>query len=422
MDYDLVVVGAGVTGVATAYWARRAGLKVAVVERQSGAALETSFANGGQVSVSHAEPWANPGAPLKVLKWLSDPQAPLLFRPRLDYWQWRWIAKFLGECTPAAAKRNTVRIVQLGTYSRDALQAIRAQEKLEYSQRQLGILHFYRDQAEYESAVPVAALMREYGCDRQVLSADEVLKLEPAFKDSVKDIVGATYTPADESGDAKVFSQQLANVCEANGVEFLWNTEITRMQETTGGDSVGSIDVIKEGRHAKVTARNFAVCLGSYSAPFLRPYGIKLDIYPAKGYSVTIPTNGVHNCPIVSLTDDEFKLVYSNLGTHLRVAGTAELSGYSRTLNYVRCKAIVDNVRKTFPNAGDFDAAQFWTGLRPATPSNVPYIGRSRLDNLWLNTGHGTLGWTMAAGSGQLLVNQMTEQEVPEWWGRPRYH
>jgi D-amino-acid dehydrogenase len=407
-DFDVIVLGAGVVGVNTAYWATQRGKRVCVIDRQPAAGLETSFANGGQISVSHAEPWANPSAPFKVLKWLFDGDAPLLFRPKFDLHQWLWIAKFLVDCLPHRADRNTIEIVKLATESRALLQQIRKREGLHYDERTRGILHFYRDRHEFEGAVEVAELMRKYGCNRTVVSAERVIEIEPALIEAKGDIVGATYTAEDESGDAHLYTQRLAAVCERAGADFLYGSEVVAMDADRTAATVHSIEVRTPQGYRTLRARDIVVCLGSYSAPFLRPYGVSLAIYPAKGYSVTIPTEGSNHAPVTSLTDDEHKLVYSNLGGRLRVAGTAELSGYTRELNHRRCRAILDNARKLFPRAGNFAKALFWTGLRPTTPSNIPYVGRTKYRNLWLNTGHGTLGWTMGAGSGHRIVEMIT--------------
>jgi D-amino-acid dehydrogenase len=408
-EFDLVVLGAGVVGINTAYWAQRAGLSVLVVDRQPDAGLETSFANGGQISVSHAEPWANPGAPLKVLKWLFDSDAPLLFRPRMDPQQWLWIARFLVDCLPHRADRHTVEIVKLALESRTLLQQIRAEEGLHYDERTRGILHFYRDAAEFEGAARVAELMRRHGCERRIVTADEVVALEPAFAANRHLIVGATYTAEDESGDAMKYTQALARLVVARGGRFLTGTEATAL--TLGRHGIEGVELRTPQGYRSIRAREVVVALGAHSAPFLRPYGISLRIYPAKGYSVTVPIAGRNGAPQVSLTDDQYKLVYSNLGDRLRIAGTAELSGWSRHLDQGRCQAILRNAQALFPNAADFSQPQFWTGLRPATPSNLPYVGATPHRGLWLNTGHGTLGWTMGAGSGKRVVDLITAGE-----------
>jgi D-amino-acid dehydrogenase len=412
-DYDVVVLGAGVVGVNTAYWLARHDRHVCVIDRQPGPGLETSFANGGQISVSHAEPWANPSAPLKVAKWLFDAEGPLLFRPRLDIHQWLWLAGFLVNCLPAKADRNTVQIVKLATESRALLREIRVREGLSYDQRTRGILHFYRNRREFEAAAKVAELMRRYGCHRTVVAGKEVANIEPALADCSGEIVGGTYTADDESGDALLYTQGLTSVCERMGATFLFGSDVVALEADRAAAKINAVEVRTPQGYRTVRARDVVQCMGSYSAPFLRPYGVALTIYPAKGYSVTVPTEGSSDAPVTSLTDDEYKLVYSNLGGRLRVAGTAELSGYTRHLNYRRCRAILEHVRNLFPRAGNFAAASFWTGLRPATPSNVPYVGRTKYRNLWLNTGHGTLGWTMGAGSGSRVAEMIVAGQGP---------
>jgi D-amino-acid dehydrogenase len=399
----VVVLGAGLLGVTSAWFLRQLGHDVVVVDRQACPAAETSFANGGQISVSHAEPWANPQAPLKVLSWLGREDAPLLFRLRADPRQWRWGLGFLRECTPARTRHNIGQIVRLGTYSRDTLQQLRRELGLEYDQRTEGILHFYTSRKEFDAAEAPAAQMRELGCDRRVISADEAVRIEPALA-AVRDrLAGATYTAEDESGDAQRFVRALARHCEAAGVEFRMSHTITALREAGGEiDHVETTDA--EGRFLRVRGDAYVVALGSLSPLLTAPLGIRLPIYPAKGYSVTMPVLDPAKAHQVSLTDDEYKLVFSRLGDRLRIAGTAELNGYDRDLNRVRCEAIVRRVEQLFPGAGDTARAQFWTGLRPATPSNVPIIGRSRLPNLYLNTGHGTLGWTHACGSGRSIA------------------
>ncbi|HRF07082.1 MAG TPA: D-amino acid dehydrogenase [Xanthobacteraceae bacterium] len=410
--YDVIVVGAGIVGINTAYWNLRNGKSVCVIDRRAAAGLETSFANGGQISVSHAEPWSNPSAPLKVLKWLFDGEAPLLFRPRFDIRQWLWIAQFLVDCMPWRADRHTTEIVKIATQSRALYREMREREKIEYDSRSEGILHFYRDAREFEGAARVAELMCKHGCNRHVIGADKVVELEPAFEDRRQEIVGATFTEDDESGDAFKFTQGLAARCAQMGADFLYNAEAVSLLKS-GANAVDAIEVMTPQGYKTVRGRDIVVSLGSFSADFVRPLGVRLNIYPAKGYSVTIPIGRSNRAPTRSLTDDQYKLVYSNLGDRLRVAGTAELSGYGRQLSHPRCEAILRNVRGLFPDAGDFSAAQFWSGLRPATPSNLPYVGRTRVRNLWLNTGHGTLGWTMGAATGNRIAEMIASGDGP---------
>lgn len=399
----ILVMGAGVVGVTTAWFLRQEGYEVTVLDRQNKAGLETSYANGGQISVSHAEPWANPTAPLKVLKWLTQPDAPLLFTPRLDPAQWRWGLAFLMQCTPAKAAHNIRQMVNLGTYSRERLQALRAEAGIEYDQLQKGILHFYTNPREFDAALEPARLMREFGCDRQVIDASRAVELEPALTPIRHRIAGATYTSEDESGDARKFTQALAEKAEAAGVKFLYGTDIVGFDNAS--DRVLGVHTVRDGRHETLRADAYVLSLGSFSAILARLLGISLNIYPAKGYSITVPVKNEDAAFKVSLTDDEYKLVYSRLGDRLRVAGTAELSGYSRDLNLTRCRAIVRRSAEVMPEGAYWDKAEFWTGLRPATPSNVPYIGKSHYGNLYLNTGHGTLGWTHSCGSAAAITD-----------------
>ncbi len=412
-EYDLIVLGAGVIGVNTAYWAQRAGLSVGVIERQSGVGLETSFANGGQIAVSHAEPWANPRAPLQVMRWLFNDEAPLLFRPRLDTAQWRWIIAFLANCTARKADNNTAAIVRLALESRDLLREIRESEGIEYDHRADGILHFYRDPRMFEFALHATEIMRKQGCPLEIVESRELVALEPAFAGSESQIVGATYSPTDESGDAFKYTRAVAELCVARGMDFWFGTEAVGLAESRYGRRCSGVELRTPDGFKTIKARDVVVCLGSYSYPFLKRYGIRLNLYPAKGYSITIPCQPSHVTPKKSLTDDEHKLVYSNLHDRLRVAGTAELSGYSVHLDHRRCRAIADQVRKLFPRAGDFENVQYWAGLRPTTPTNIPYIRATDYGNVWLNTGHGTLGWTLAAGSGRRIVDLICETRPP---------
>jgi len=403
----VIVLGSGLLGVSSAYYLSQLGHEVTVVDRQASAAAETSFANGGQISVSHAEPWANPGAPLKVLQWLGKEDAPLLFRLRADMRQWLWGLQFMRECTPARTRHNIEQIVRLGTYSRATLQALRADTGLQYDERTQGILHFYTSAKEFDAALKPAEQMRALGCERRVISADEAIRLEPALRHMRNQLAGATYTADDESGDANRFARELVRLCEQAGVTFRMSHTVTALREAGGRlDHVEATD--PEGRFQRLRADAYVLAMGSLSPIYAEPLGIRLPIYPAKGYSVTMPVKNPDMAHQVSLTDDEFKLVFSRLtgpaGDRLRIAGTAELNGYDRDLNRVRCEAIVRRVEQLFPGAGDASQASFWTGLRPATPSNVPIIGRSSVPNLYLNTGHGTLGWTHACGSGKSIA------------------
>ena len=416
MTQHIMVLGAGVVGIATAWQLRQAGFDVTVVDQESAAAMQTSFANGGQISVSHATPWANPSTPFKAFKWLLREDAPLLFRwQRLfgrdaDNQLWRWGWQFLRECNASRADANLVQMVRLGLYSRQVLGEVRAQTGIQYDCLTRGIMHFYTSQAEFDSAIAPTYRMQELGCDRRLISVAEAVALEPALASVTDKLVGATYTALDESGDAKVFTQNLATLCQQQGVKFLFDKKIERLvMENQRITAVNLVDTLT-GESQPVSADSYVLALGSYSPQLAKPLGIDLPIYPAKGYSATYPVLQPDKTPYVSLIDDEFKLVYSRLGERLRVAGTAEFNGFSLALNPVRCEAITHRVRAVFGEAVDTHQPNYWTGLRPMTPSNVPIIGRAsnrlgRIDNLYLNTGHGTLGWTHSNGSAKAMTD-----------------
>ncbi len=402
----VLVLGAGLVGVASAWYLGQDGHEVVVVDRQPAPAMETSFANGGQISTSHAEPWANPAAPLKVLRWLGREDSPLLWRLRADAGQWAWGLRFLRECTPGRTRENIVAILRLALHSRALLKELRPALGLEYDQQQRGILHFYTDAAEFAHAMPQAELMRQYGCERVVKTAAECLAIEPALKHATAPIIGGTYTADDESGDAHKFATLLARRASARGVVFRHGVAIDALQAEGG-----RISGLRLAGGEMLAADAYVVALGSWSPLLLKPLGIGVPVYPAKGYSATIPltagevTNDL--APTVSLTDDGCKIVFSRLGDRLRVAGTAEFTGYDTTLNDVRCQALVRRTHTIFPQLSASNV-EFWAGLRPATPSNVPLVGATRLSNLYLNTGHGTLGWTMACGTGRLLADLLS--------------
>ena len=395
----VLVLGAGVVGVASAWYLAKAGHEVTVLDRQPAAGLETSFANGGQISVSHAEPWSNPHAPLRALSWMGHEDAPLLFRLRWDPALFEWSLRFLRECTPGRTRENIRNIVTLATYSRDCLQALRAETSIAYDHLERGILHIYTDRHEFAAAAEAAALMRAYGCERRVISADECVAIEPALTAVRPLLVGGDYTAADESGDAHQFTQQLAGRCAARGVTFHYGSVIEQLA-TAGGQIAGVV-----AANRLFTADAYVAALGSYTPLLLQPLGLRLPVYPAKGYSATIALSENSVAPSVSITDDGRIIVFSRLGQRLRIAGTAEFNGYNTELNAVRCTALMQRASQLFPQLHPAAEPQFWCGLRPATPSNLPYIGRSAISNLYLNTGHGTLGWTMSCGSGAALAD-----------------
>ena len=397
----IVVLGAGVIGVTSAWYLAAAGHEVTVVDRRDGAGLETSFANGGQISAGHAEPWAKPSALPKILQWLGREDAPLLFRPRLDLAQWRWGLGFLRECMPGRFERNARTLAGLAGYSRDCLRALRASIGIHYDELARGILQFATRQADFDTLAQQAEAMRAFGAGREIKTAAECLALEPALQHSEERVVGGIYDPRDESGDAHKFTGELARRCVAKGVAFRYGSRVERI------DAIGGrVECVRAGGE-RLQADAYVVALGSYSPLLLAPLGIRIPVYPLKGYSVTLPLGPAEAAaaPSVSLTDEAAKIVISRLGSRLRAAGTAELTGYDTSVNDSRCAAIVRRVRTLFPQLGAVAAVDSWAGLRPATPDNVPVIGRTRFPNLYLNTGHGTLGWTLACGSGRALAD-----------------
>lgn len=406
----IAVFGSGIIGVSSAWWLARDGHEVEVIERRSGPALETSKANGGQISVCYAEPWANPHTLRKVLRWLGRRDAPMMFTPRLSLRQWLWCACYLYECMPRRFEPNMRALVRLAQYSRATLQGMRAELGIEYSHLERGILAFYRDPRELEHARRSAALMRDLGVARRDVDADEVLRIEPALAGLRGKIVGGDYTAEDESGDVHAFTCALAERARQAGVVFRYDTQLSRLVATEGRISVAEV-VEPDGWYRPLHADAYVVALGSFSPDIVNPLGIRCPVYPAKGYSATFRVTDPAAAPEVSLIDQGEKIVFSRLGDHLRMAGTAEIGGYSRALNTRRCNNLVQRAREMFPSALDFDNVRFWSGLRPVTPSSVPLIGRTALRNLYLNTGHGSLGWTMGAGSGRVLADLVSNRK-----------
>ncbi len=406
----VLVLGAGVVGVTAAWYLAADGHEVTVVDRQPGPARETSHANGGQISASHAEPWANPGAPRRILAWLGREDAPLYFRLRADPWQWRFGLAFLRECLPWRTRRNTIQCLNLALYSRDCLRELRAATGIAYDQQELGILEFHTDARELDEAAATAARLRDLGVLREVKTVDECIAIEPALGQCRSRIAGGIYTASDESGDARRFTEELANLAASRGVEFRWDVTVEAL--AAEADAVAGVRCTSAARGRETLAADaYVVALASYSPFVLRPLSVPCPIYPAKGYSVTIDVGEHRGAPRVSLTDLAAKTVTTRLGRKLRVAGTAELSGYGTELNPVRCEALVRRTFELFPDAGERASAQYWAGLRPATPSNVPLLGRTRDRTLYLDTGHGTLGWTMACGSGRALADLIAGRE-----------
>ncbi|MDX1483600.1 MAG: D-amino acid dehydrogenase [Alphaproteobacteria bacterium] len=395
----ILVLGAGVIGVTSAYYLAEDGHEVTVIEKREGPGLETSFANGGQISASHSYPWSAPDAPWKIAGWIGRKGAPLRFSPRLDPDQWSWAIRFLINCRQGKFLRNSLRNLSLALASRVALGDLREETGIDYDQKQLGILHFFRHQGPFESAKSLAERFRDWGCESRVVDTDECIKIEPALAAQESRILGGIHTPGDESGDAYLFTKRLTTVCRSRGVTFRFGETVLAMEQE--GNRVSGI------RTASATYRAdaYVIALGCQSAKTLRPLGIRLPVYPVKGYSITVPVEDHSAAPSVSLIDEEHKIVYSRLGDRLRAAGTAHLAGYDAAIDPARATALLEIVRSQFPGAGAFERAEFWAGLRPMTPDGCPVIGSTPYQNLYLNTGHGTLGWTMCCGSGRLLAD-----------------
>ena len=418
----VIVLGAGIIGISTAWHLLERGHEVTVVDRQPQAAMETSFANAAQISVSYCEPWANRDAPLKALKWMFKDDAPLLFRPQFDLRQWLWGLRFLSQCNDTAFERNVQQLVALGAYSHSALKDVVRTTGIEYNRMERGIAHFFTDHQAFDTAGNAAALMRKHGVNRKVISKAELLAIEPAFNAFAHRIVGGTYTASDESGDARVFTQELAARCLARGAQFLYDHDVIRLNKVNNAIESVAIsarihwDEIQNEAQKDVLlqADAMVVACGSYSEPLLRGVGVNLPIYPGKGYSATFKILRPELAPQVSTIDDEVKCAMSRLGGELRVAGTIELGGYDTSLTTplakARCAMLARRVEEVLPSVCDTrlesegGTPNFWTGLRPATPTNIPYIGPTPVKKLWVNAGHGTLGWTHGAGSGKALA------------------
>jgi D-amino-acid dehydrogenase len=397
----VIVLGAGVVGVTGAWYLAAAGHEVTVIERRAAPGLETSFANGGQIAAGHAEPWASPAAVPKILRWLGREDAPLLFRPRAERAQWEWGLRFLLECLPGRFERNSRALAGLAMYSRECLIELRSRTGIRYDEQSRGILQFATDTRDFDALASHTEAMRPLGMERKLLSAAECLAAEPALRYSEDPVVGGVFSPLDESGDAFKFTTELARLAREKGVRFITGSTVEGIEAS--GDEITAVNLGLESLRADA----YVVSLGSYSPLLLRPLGVRIPVYPLKGYSITLPLGPAEEdaAPSVSLTDEAFKIVISRLGNRLRAAGTAELAGYDTTVNATRCTAILRRIRQLFPQLGALNVVERWAGLRPATPGNVPIIGRTRLRKLYLNTGHGTLGWTLACGSGKALAD-----------------
>lgn len=415
-----IVLGAGLIGVCSAYFLKQSGHDVTVIERQSDVALETSFANGGQISVCYSEPWSNISNLKKILTWIGKEDSPILFKPHASLQQMLWGMQFLYECLPHRNHQNIRSMIQIAMYSRHTLQNLRNELSLDYEQETKGILTYYCNEKSYQAGAEAATFMQQYGVNRIMKNAEETFEIEPVLRNATFDIIGSDYTFDDESGNARIFTELLKAKCVELGVEFIFNQEIKNIHTNSIS---GKIDFIETADYKKdnddkfqlplnqFKADNFVCALGSYTPLMTKKLGIYLPIYPAKGYSATIDITDSEKINHASLTDTDKKIVFTRLGNKLRIAGTAEFNGYNLELNHARCEALTKRTRELFPEGLDYNSVRYWTGLRPSTPGNVPIITQSKIENFYINSGHGTLGWTMAAGSGK-LISQIINRET----------
>ncbi|GGJ96819.1 D-amino acid dehydrogenase [Pseudomonas matsuisoli] len=401
----VMVLGSGVIGTVSAYYLARAGFEVVVVDRQPGVALETSFANAGQVSPGYASPWAAPGVPLKAIKWmLQKKHAPLAIRPTADADQYLWMAQMLRNCTAERYAINKARMVRLSEYSRDCLDELRAETGIQYEGRQLGTTQLFRTQAQVDAAAKDTAVLEQSGVPYELLDREGIARVEPALAQVKHKLAGALRLPNDQTGDCQMFTTRLADLAKALGVEFRFGQTIERLDVV--GDRIEGVWI--DGK--RETADRYVLALGSYSPQLLKPLGIKAPVYPLKGYSLTVPIVNPDLAPRSTILDETYKVAITRFDGRIRVGGMAELAGFDLSLNPERRETLEMITNDLYGQGGDVSQATFWTGLRPATPDGTPIVGATPFRNLFLNTGHGTLGWTMACGSGRFLADVMAQK------------
>jgi D-amino-acid dehydrogenase len=401
----VIVLGSGVVGVTTAYYLARAGHEVTVIDRQPGPALETSFANAGQISPGYASPWAAPGIPLKAFKWLFQRHAPLAIQPDGSLFQLQWMWEMFRNCDADRYAVNKERMVRLAEYSRDCIRALRAETGIAYEGRQQGTLQLFRTQAQFDGAAKDIEVLKEAGVAFEVLGREQLAQAEPALGHVRNKLVGGLRLPNDETGDCQLFTTRLAQMAREIGVRFQFDTAIERLDIANG--SVVGVQTDK----GRVTADRYVLALGSYSRLLLQDQ-FRVPVYPLKGYSITVPIVDAAKAPVSTILDETYKIAVTRFEDRIRVGGMAEIAGYSKVLNPRRRETLELVVNDLFPGGGDVARATFWTGLRPMTPDSTPIVGATPLHNLFLNTGHGTLGWTMACGSASVIAD-LVSGKVP---------
>jgi D-amino-acid dehydrogenase len=395
----VAILGSGVIGVTSAWYLAEAGHEVVVIDRQEGPALETSFANAGEISPGYASPWAAPGIPVKAIKWLFMKHAPLILRPHLDMAMLRWLIAMLGNCTAQRYAINKGRMVRLAEYSRDRLIDLRRDTGITYDGRQQGTLQLFREQKQLDGIAKDIAVLAADGIPFEILDAAGCRAAEPGLAYSDVPLAGGLRLPHDETGDCFKFTNMLAEMAKAKGVTFLHGREIQRI--VRHGNRITRIETDAGG----IVADAYLVALGSFSPRMVAPLGLRLPVYPVKGYSITVPITDEPRAPVSTLLDETYKVAITRLGDRIRVGGMAEISGFNRDLPIERRATLEHSVGTLFPGAGDLSKASFWCGLRPMTPDSTPIVGPTAIPNLFLNTGHGTLGWTMACGSGHVIAD-----------------
>ncbi len=401
----VLVLGGGVIGVASAYYLAKAGHEVELVDRQSGPALETSFGNAGEVSPGYSAPWAGPGVPIKAIQWMLMQHSPLVIWPLLDPAMWRWGAMMLANCTAKAYALNKSRMVPIAEYSRDVLKQLRADTGISYDDRAQGTLQLFRTQKQLDGIGDDVAVLKQYGVPFEVLDRAGFCQVEPALKLTQEKFVGALRLPGDETGDCFKFSNRLAEMAGALGVQFRWNTRIQQLQ--VGGGAITGVHTDA----GLLKADKVVLALGSHSPQLLEPVGVRIPVYPVKGYSITVPITDAQYAPESTIMDETHKVAVTRLGDRIRVGGTAELAGYSLNLREPRRGTLNHVVTDLFPRGGDVSKASFWCGLRPMTPDGTPIVGPTPVQNLLLATGHGTLGWTMACGTGRVIADMVSGRQ-----------